>query len=282
MGKGWKVVGGLGLVLVAVGFWSKSVVVIVLGIVLTLVGERQGARAAKETHEQLEGAAILPALKGVFDSAALQTNERLTRQDIDAMQLLLHQDFHYVDGCDKVTAKYRGVEVLLGNVRLMQTDTYREEETGMERSTEKEVWQGLMLTCKVGHAFPVGLAITPRGKVDGLLRYADVKTGNEAFDKRFTVKTDNAEAALLTLTPRMQEKILAAANASPGAFFVTFCCNGRVSMAVRTGRNFFVPEKHTNDTQAVRKNLQENLRRMLDIIDETNPIAPATAQEEEV
>ena len=53
------------------------------------------------------------------------------------MQLLLHQDFHYVDGCDKVTAKYRGVEVLLGNVRLMQTDTYREEETGMERSDGK-------------------------------------------------------------------------------------------------------------------------------------------------
>ena len=41
MGKGWKVVGGLGLVLVAVGFWSKSVVVIVLGIVLTLVGENE-------------------------------------------------------------------------------------------------------------------------------------------------------------------------------------------------------------------------------------------------
>ena len=122
------------------------------------------------------------------------------------MQLLLHQDFHYVDGCDKVTAKYRGVEVLLGNVRLMQTDTYREEETGMERSTEKEVWQGLMLTCKVGHAFPVGLAITPRGKVDGLLRYADVKTGNEAFDKRFTVKTDNAEAALALLPKKLRRK----------------------------------------------------------------------------
>ena len=163
----------------------------------------------------------------------------------------------------------------------MQTGTFRDEETNMERSTEKEVWQGLMLTCKVGHAFPVGLAITPRGKVDGLLRYADVKTGNEAFDKRFTVKTDSAEAALLTLTPRMQEKILAAANTSPGAFFVTFCCDGRVSMAVRTGRNFFVPEKHTNDTQAVRKNLQENLRRMLDIIDEANPAAAIPVQKEE-
>ena len=281
MGKGWKVVGGLGLVLVAVGFWSKSVVVIVLGIVLTLVGERQSARAAKEKHEQLAGAAIIPALKGVFDSASLAENERLSNQDIDAMQLLLHQDFHYVDGCDKVTASYRGVEVLLGNVRLMDTDTFRDEDTGLERSTEKEVWQGLMLTCKVGHAFPIGFAVTPRGKIDGLLRYADVKTENEAFDKRFTIKTDNAEAALLTLTPRMQEKILAAANASPGAFFVTFCQDGRVSMAVRTGRNFFVPEKNANDPETVRKNLQENLRRMLDIIDEANPAAAIPVQKEE-
>lgn len=281
MGKGWKLVGGLGLVLVAVGFWSKSVVVIVLGIVLTLVGERQSARAAKEKHQQLESSAIIPALKGVFDSATLQANERLTRQDIDAMQLLLHQDFHYVDGCDKVKAQYRGVEVLLGNVRLMDTDTFRDEDTGLERSTEKEVWQGLMLTCKVGHAFPIGFAVTPRGKIDGLLRYADVKTENEAFDKRFTIKTDNAEAALLTLTPRMQEKILAAANASPGAFFVTFCQDGRVSMAVRTGRNFFVPEKNANDPESVRKNLQENLRRMLDIIDEANPAAAIPVQKEE-
>ena len=281
MGKGWKLVGGLGLVLVAVGFWSKSVVVIVLGIVLTLVGERMGARAAKEKHQQLEGAAIIPALKGAFDSATLQTGERLSNQEIDAMQLLLHQDFHYVDGCDKVTAQYHGLDVLLGNVRLMQTDTFRDEETNMDRTTEKEVWQGLMLTCKVGHTFPIGLAVTPRGKADGLLRYADVKTENESFDKRFTVKTDNPEAALMTLSPRMQEKILAAANASPGAFFVTFCQDGRVSMAVRTGRNFFVPEKNANDPETVRKNLQENFRRMLDIIDETNPIAPAAAQEGE-
>ena len=282
MKKLWGFVNLVGLLIAAAGFITHSAVLIVLGIAVCLLGEWQKSRVSKAQRAQAQTGAIRPALADVFDSADYQPDERLSGLDIDPMQLLLHQDFHYVDGCDKVTAKYRGVEVLLGNVWLMQTDTYREEETGMERSTEKEVWQGLMLTCKVGHAFPVGLAITPRGKIDGLLRYADVKTENEAFDKRFTVKTDSADAALLTLTPRMQEKILAAANASPGAFFVTFCCDGRVSMAVRTGRNFFVPEKHTNDTQAVRKNLQENLRRMLDIIDETNPIAPAKAQEEEV
>ena len=53
MGKGWKVVGGLGLVLVAVGFWSKSVVVIVLGIVLTLVGERQKGGSLESSQEDI-------------------------------------------------------------------------------------------------------------------------------------------------------------------------------------------------------------------------------------
>ena len=54
-----------------------------------------------------------------------------------------------------------------------------------------------------------------------------------------------------------------------------------VVMAVRTGRNFFVPEKNANDPESVRKNLQENLRRMLDIIDEANPAAAITVQKEE-
>ena len=141
-------------------------------------------------------------------------------------------------------------------------------------------WQGLMLTCKVGHSFPIGFAIAPRGKIDGLLRYADVKTGNETFDKRFTVKTDNGDAALLTLTPRMQEKILAAASVSPGPLFVTFCQDGRVSAAVRTtGRNFFVPEKA--GAEGARARLTENLRKILAIVDEANPVAAAPAQEGE-
>lgn len=161
----------------------------------------------------------------------------------------------------------------------MDTDVFRDEESGMERKTEKEVWQGLMLTCKVGHSFPIGFAIAPRGKIDGLLRYADVKTGNETFDKRFTVKTDNGDAALLTLTPRMQEKILAAASVSPGPLFVTFCQDGRVSAAVRTtGRNFFVPEKA--GAEGARARLTENLRKILAIVDEANPSPPRPRRKE--
>ena len=234
MKKLWGFVNLVGLLIAAAGFITHSAVLIVLGIAVCLLGEWQKSRVSKAQRAQAQTGAIRPALADVFDSADYQPDERLSGLDIDPMQLLLHQDYHYVDGCDKITATYHGVSVLLGNVRLMDTDVFRDEESGMERKTEKEVWQGLMLTCKVGHSFPIGFAIAPRGKIDGLLRYADVKTGNEPFDKRFTVKTDNGDAALLTLTPRMQEKILAAASVSPGPLFVTFCQDGRVSAAVRT------------------------------------------------
>ena len=76
------------------------------------------------------------------------------------------------------------------------------------------------------------------------------------------------------------EKILAAASVSPGPLFVTFCQDGRVSAAVRTtGRNFFVPEKAS--AEGARARLTENLRKILAIVDEANPVAAAPAQEGE-
>ena len=275
MRKLWGFINMVGLLLAAGGFIAKSAVLIGLGIAVAALAQWQKGRAEKAHREQAQTTSVRPALQSVFDTADYQPDARLSNLDITPMQLLLHQDYHYVDGCDKITATHHGVSVLLGNVRLMETETFRDEETNLERTNEKEVWQGLMLTCKVGHAFPAGFAIAPRGKMDGLLRYADMKTENEAFDKRFTVKTDNPEAALLTLTPQMQEKILDAANASPGAFFVTFCQDGRVSAAVRTGRNFFVPDKKAEGGER----LAENLRKILAIIDEADPIAPVKAQE---
>ena len=274
-GKGWGVLVVLGGLLAVAGLVSKAIVLTVIGVILALVGTKLKGKAESARQGELKEKAVEPALREVLDEVSYQPNERLKEPEIASMQLLLHTGYQYVEGSDRVCAKHRGVSVLLGNVRLMETETFRDEETDLERTNEKEVWQGLMLTCKIGHTLPAAVSLEPRGKMDGLLRYADVKTGNDAFDKRFTVKTDNPEAALLTLTPKMQEKILDAANASPGAFFVTFCQDGRASAAVRTGRNFFVPDKKAEGGER----LAENLRKILAIIDEADPIAPVKAQE---
>ena len=279
-GRGWSILVGLGSILLAVAFVTKSIVIGVIGVLLAIVAEKQKTKAANKRHAALSGQAVRPALGEVFENVDYQPDERLSELDINHMQLLLHVSYHYVDGSDRADASYHGVKFRLGNVRLMETDTYREEETNMERTTEKELWQGLMMTCKIGHAFPVGLAVTPRGKMDGMLRYADVKTENDVFDRLFTVKTDNPEAALLTLTPQMQEKILAAADANPGAFYVTFCQDGRISMAVCTGRNYFVPEKGRADDDTLRKGLAASLRAMLAIVDQAGPVPSATAAQE--
>ena len=270
-GKSGGVLIVLGGILAVVGIVSHVIVLTVIGVILALIGGKQKGKAEQAMQGELKDQTVGPALNDVLENVDYQPDGRLSMQEIADMQLLLHTSYQYVEGSDKTSASYRGRPVLLGNVRLMETEIYREEETNFERTTEKEVWQGLMMTCEIGHTFPAATALAPRGKIDGLLRYADAKTGNEAFDKRFTVKTDNPEAVLLTLTPRMQQTLLAAADTCGGVFHVTFCQNGRVSMAVRTDRNFFLPGKGSTDAEAERRRISGSLRRLLSIIDEAQP-----------
>lgn len=272
-GKGWGILVVLGGLLAVAGLVSKAIVLTVIGVILALIGTKRKGKAEAARQGACKDKAVEPALKEVFDEVSYQPNERLNEPEIAPMQLLLHTSYQYVDGSDRASATHRGVRVLLGNVRLMETETFRDEQTDLERTNEKEVWQGLMLTCKIGHTLPTAVALAPRGKIDGLLRYADMKTGNDAFDKRFTVKTENPETALLVLTPAMQEKLLAAADASCGALLVTFCADGRVSMAVNAGRNFFLPARSSADENAERVRIAGNLQRLLAVIDEANPVS---------
>ena len=66
-----------------------------------------------------------------------------------------------------------------------------------------------------------------------------IKTGNEAFDKRFHLSSDDAQAALRILTPGRMERILALADSSFGKFAVNLDRDGRLYIAVHSGRGFF-------------------------------------------
>lgn len=139
-GKGWGVLVVLGGLLAVAGLVSKTIVLTVIGVILALVGTKLKGKAESARQGELKEKAVEPALKEVFDEVSYQPNERLKEPEIASMQLLLHTGYQYVEGSDRVCAKHRGVSVLLGNVRLMETETFRDEETDLERSNEKEVW----------------------------------------------------------------------------------------------------------------------------------------------
>ncbi len=76
-------------------------------------------------------------------------------------------------------------------------------------------------------------------KMDKLFRSKTIQTGNEGFDKRFNLSSDDEAAALRILSPSRMERILALADSSIGKFAVNLNSDGRLYIAVHSGRGFF-------------------------------------------
>ena len=271
MRKLWGFVNALGMILVAIGFFAKSAVPIILGIVLAMLGQWQKGRAEKEHHASAQSASIRPALNDVFDTVDYRPDERLTVLDIDPMQLLLHTSYHYVDGSDKTTATYHGLQLLLGNVRLMETDTFRDEETNMETTSVTSSWRGFWLIAELDRTLPCDLRIIPRGALEKLIRTRGVRTGDEAFDKGYIVFSDNEEEVLRVLTPHMREALVRLLELLGKNGGISFRVEGKVHLAAG-GRQLFVPDRGITDVAMTRMKFAKELHWVTTLLDEVGPL----------
>ena len=115
--------------------------------------------------------------------------------------------------------------------------------------------------------FPTWLTIWPRDRLDKLLRAKIIKTGNETFDKRFNLSSDDEAAALCILTPDRIERIMALEDSSFGRFAVNLNRDGRLYLAVHSGHGFFdIGKGHENPTQ-LRQRFARELKWFTDMID---------------
>ena len=90
---------------------------------------------------------------------------------------------------------------------------------------------------------------------------------NEQFDTRFCVRADNPQEAYYILTPHMMEYILTMADKGGGTVYLSFLRDGKMHVAVKTGRDFFeLGNKNANVEELHQKFLGE-LRWFTDIID---------------
>ncbi len=55
---------------------------------------------------------------------------------------------------------------------------------------------------ELNREFPTWLTIWPRDRLDKLFSSKTIQTGNEGFDKRFNLSSDDEAAALRILSPR--------------------------------------------------------------------------------
>ena len=96
---------------------------------------------------------------------------------------------------------------------------------------------------------------------------SNVTMDNEQFSKRFCVRADNPQDAYYLLTPHMMEYIITMADKSGGTVYMSFMRNGKMHVAVKTGRDFFELGKSNADVGKLRQKFLGELRWFTDIVD---------------
>lgn len=262
---GGKILSLLGVVIAVVGIiLGGNIALIVLGgVVLTLGQAVQGKSKDKASQQTFD--AIAPDIV----SAALENVQmNPTPHLLDAKDTNIPLPSHtHCSGSGYVRGTYQGLTTELCTVRLTEVSEVQREETGMWEKNEREVYTGQWILCELGQEFQTWLTIWPRDKMDKLFNARTIKTGNEMFDKRFNLSSGDEAATLRILTPGRMERILTLADSSIGKFAMNLNPDGRLYLAVHSGRGFFDIGKGRETPEQLRQRFARELRWFTDMID---------------
>ena len=262
---GGKILSLLGGVIAVAGMilGGNLVLVVIGGVVLGLGQMVQGKskeQAGRQTFDSIAPDIVGTAFENV------QMNPALPLLDANDTNIPLPSHTH-CSGSGYIRGTYRGLTTELCTVRLTEVSEVQREETGLWEKNEQPVYTGQWMLCELGQEFPTWLTIWPRDRLDKLFSSKTIQTGNEGFDKRFNLSSDDEAAALRILSPGRIERILALADSSIGKFAVNLNSDGRLYIAVHSGRGFFDLGKGRENPAQLRQRFDRELKWFTDMID---------------
>ena len=254
---GGKILSLLGGVIAVAGMilGGNLVLVVIGGVVLGLGQMVQGKskeQAGRQTFDSIAPDIVGTAFENV------QMNPVPPLLDANDTNIPLPSHTH-CSGSGYIRGTYQGLTTELCTVRLTEVNEFQREETGQWEKNEREVYTGQWMLCELNREFPTWLTIWPRERMDKLFGSKTIRTGNEAFDKRFNVSSDDEVAALHILTPDCAEKILALADSSFGKLAINLNSDGRLYLAVHSGHGFFDLGKGREDPAQLRQRFSHEL-----------------------
>ncbi len=262
---GGKLLSLLGVVIAVAGILlGGNLVLIVVGGIVLALGQAVQSRSKEQAGQQTFDA-MAPGLVGaVLDHIQMNPTPPLLNAEDTNIPLPSHT---YCSGSGYIRGIYQGLTTELCTISLTEVDEFQREETGLWEKNEHEVYTGQWMLCELNREFPTWLTIWPRGALDKLSGAGTVKTGNETFDRRFRLTCGDEAAALRILSPSRMERFLALADASFGKFAVNLNPDGRLYLAVHSGRGFFeIGKGHENPAQ-LRERFARELKWFTDMID---------------
>ena len=261
-GKLLSLVGGV-VAIAGIILGGNIVLVVIGGVVLGLGQMVQGKskeQAGRQTFDSIAPDIVGTAFENV------QMNPVPPLLDANDANIPLPSHTH-CSGSGYIRGTYRGLTTELCTVKLTEVSEVQREETGLWEKNEQEVYTGQWMLCQLNREFPTWLTIWPRDRLDKLFSSKTIQTGNEGFDKRFNLSSDDEAAALRILSPGRMERILALADSSIGKFAVNLNPDGRLYLAVHSGRGFFDIGKGRETLEQLRQRFAHELRWFTDMID---------------
>lgn len=262
---GGKILSLLGVVIAVVGIiLGSNIALIVLGGVVLALGQMVQGKSKDKASQQTFDAIAPDIVSAALENVQMSPTPHLLDAEDTNIPLPRHT---HCRGSGYVRGTYRGLTTELCTVRLTEVSEVQREETGLWEKNEQPVYTGQWMLCELGQEFPTWLTIWPRERLDKLFSAKTIKTGSEVFDKRFNLSSDDAQAALRLLTPGRIEQILALADSSFGKFAVNLNRDGRLYLAVHSGRSFFDIGKGRETPEQLRQRFARELRWFTDMID---------------
>ena len=262
---GGKILSLLGVVIAVVGIiLGGNIALIVLGGVVLALGQMVQGKSKGNANQQTFDAIAPDIVSAAFENVQMNPTPHLLDAEDTNIPLPSHT---CCSGSGYIRGTYQGLTTELCTVRLTEVSEVQREETGLWEKNEQEVYTGQWMLCQMNWEFPTWLTIWPRERLDKLLRAKTIKTGNETFDKRFNLSSDDEAATLHILTPGRIERIMALEDSSFGRFAVNLNRDGRLYLAVHSGHGFFDIGKGYENPAQLRQRFAHELRWFTDMID---------------
>ena len=262
---GGKILSLLGGVIAVAGMiLGDNLVLVVIGGVVLGLGQMVQGKSKEQAGRQTFDS-IAPDIVGTaFENVKMNPAPPLLDANDTNIPLPSHT---HCSGSGYIRGTYQGLTTELCTVRLTEVNEFQREETGQWEKNEREVYTGQWMLCELNREFPTWLTIWPKERMDKLFGSKTIRTGNETFDKRFNVSSDDEAAALHILTPDCAEKILALADSSFGKFAINLNSDGRLYLAVHSGHGFFDIGKGREDPAQLRQRFTCELTWFTNMID---------------
>ena len=95
-----------------------------------------------------------------------------------------------------------------------------------------------------------------------------ILTDNEAFNNKYTVRSENPEEAFYVLTPHMMEFMLKMDEKADGKTYFHFKREGKVHIAIDSDRDLFEVNKvQSQDYDALKQQIKDEVQYIVDMID---------------